>query len=87
MIKDAEWNHKSKRNKCIRTNKELQKAEMKTRKAYLHTLISDMRNQYEKQQKEGGNDQIQALEQCFSFKRDTNADFTKIANERFFPSK
>ena len=87
LIKDAEWNHKSKRNKCIRTNKELQKAEMKTRKAYLHTLISDMRNQYEKQQKEGGNDQIQALEQCFSFKRDTNADFTKIANERFFPSK
>ena len=87
LMKDAKWNHTSKRRKCIKTNKELKKIETKTRKAYLQTLISDMKTKYEEEQKGKSAEQIQALEKCLQFKRDSSKDFMKVANDRFFPKK
>lgn len=83
IIKDETWNYKTRRNKCIKTNKELAKAEINTRRVTLKALISDMKQAYEKQLEEGGSEQLKALESCFNYKSIKTDEFTQIANERF----
>lgn len=86
-MKDEEWRYKTRRHKCIRTNKELAKAEIHTRKINIMNLINKMKDDYEKQVQEGGSDQIKAMEACFNYKRAVGKDFVKIAKERFMPSE
>ena len=86
-MKDAKTRHKTRRIKCVKTNKEIAKAEINTRKAFLTSLIRDMKVKYEKEMKESSSEQVKALEGCFQFKRDASKEFTKVANERFFPKK
>jgi len=82
-MKDEEWRYKSRRNKCIRTNKALAKAEIHTRKVNLSQLIKTMKALYEKQAQ--GTSQLKEMEKCFDYKRDEGKDFVKIAQERFMP--
>lgn len=84
ILKDAEIMNKTRRKKCEKTNQELAKAEIKTRKAFMTTLISDMKTRYEKTQNKSGSAQLKGLETCLSYKgaSDSN-DFIKIANEVF----
>jgi len=85
-MKDEEWRYKSRRHKCIRTNKALAKAEIHTRKVNITQLINKMKALYEEQAKEGGASQLKEMEKCFGFKREAGKDFVKIAKERFMPS-
>ena len=80
-MKDAELKHKTRRLKCIRTNKLLAKAEFKTRKAFLDTLIKKMKTEYEKTANTGGSEQLKELDKCLQFKRPASNDFLKIAHE------
>jgi RNase adaptor protein for sRNA GlmZ degradation len=87
-MKDEEWRYKTKRHKCIRTNKALAKAEIHTRKVNITQLINKMKALYEKQAaKEGGASQLKEMEKCFGFKREAGKDFVKIAKERFLPNE
>ena len=89
-IKDIKWQHAKTKKKCMKTNKELAKAEIKTRKAKMAVLIKAMKQKYDKEVKKASSGQMKALEECFNFKRKAKKEddeFTKIANERFFPTK
>lgn len=81
LMKDAELRHKTKRATCLKTNKKLAEAEIKTRKAFNNILIKDMKKKYEQSLKTGG--QIKELDKCFSYKRSGSNDFMKVANEVF----
>jgi hypothetical protein len=85
LMKDAELRHKTKRAKCIKTNKKLAEAEIKTRKAFNSILIKDMKKKYEQSLKTAG--QIKELDKCFSYKRSGANDFMKVANEVFAVKK
>ena len=85
LMKDAALRHKTKRNKCLRTNKEFAKVELKTRKAFMGKLIKEMKKKYDALVDAGGSSQLKDLEKCFQYKRPANSgeDFTKIANQIF----
>jgi len=82
LMKDAVYKHKSRKMKCMKTNKMLATAEMKTRKAFSTILIKDMKAKYEKQANSGSN-QLKELDKCFDYKRPQSNDFVKIANDIF----
>ena len=82
LMKDAALKHKTRRQKCLKTNKKLAEAELKTRKAFNSVLIKDMKAKYEKSLKTEG--QIKELDKCFQYKRKAESgDFMKVANEIF----
>ena len=82
-MKDEEWRYKTTRHKCIRTNKELAKTEIQTRKVNITQLINKMKAIYEKRVNEGSASQLKEMEKCFQFKRNAGKEFVKIAKERF----
>jgi superfamily II DNA or RNA helicase len=82
LMKDAALKHKTRRQKCQKTNKKLAEAELKTRKAFNNVLIKDMKAKYEKSLKTEG--QIKELDKCFHYKRKpASGDFIQVANEIF----
>jgi hypothetical protein len=82
LMKDAALKHKTRRQKCQKTNKKLAEAEKKTRKAFNNVLIKDMKAKYEKSLKTEG--QIKELDKCFQYKRKSESgEFMKIATEIF----
>jgi hypothetical protein len=83
LIKDEAIKHKTKKAKCLITNKEIAKAEFKTRKSFMTALIRDMKDKYDTAAKEGGSGQLKEIDKCFQFKRPVANDFMKIANEMF----
>jgi hypothetical protein len=83
LIKDAAIKHKTKKAKCLITNKEIAKAEQKTRKSFMTALIRDMKDKYDAVAKESGSGQLKEIDKCFQFKRPVANDFMKIANEMF----
>jgi hypothetical protein len=85
-MRDEEWRYKTRRQKCMKTNKELAKAEIDTRKATLTELINNMSKAYTTQAKLGGKEQLKEIEKCFDYKGTASDEFMKIANERFFPT-
>lgn len=89
LMKDEVIMHRTRRQKCILTNRELAKAALKTRKSFTTKLIRDMKEKYDKVNKEASvSVQVKELDKCFKFKRKapTN-DFIKVANEIFLPAK
>lgn len=87
LMKDAAIKYKTKRAKCIITNKEIAKAEQKTRKSFMTALIRDMKDKYDKAAKDSGSGQLKEIDKCFQFKRPVTNDFMNIANSIFFPKK
>ena len=84
LMKDAAIKHKTKRAKCLITNKMIAKAEQKTRKSFMTALIRDMKDKYDAAAKESGSGQLKEIDKCFQFKRPTESnDFMKVANEIF----
>jgi len=84
LMKDATIKHKSRRKKCLLTNKELAKAEIKTRKSFKLALIKDMKARYESQAKANGAGQLKELDRCFQFRRPVEkSDFMKEAKKFF----
>lgn len=85
LIKDEEIMHRTRRYKCILTNKELAKAAIKTRKSFVKNLINVIKEKYDESNKEAGvGSQIKQLDKCFGFKRPVEKnDFIKEANKFF----
>lgn len=83
LMKDAELRHKTKKQKCIITNRELAKAALKTRKSFMKLLIKDMKERYDQVAADAGSSQLKEIDKCFQFKRVLSNDFTAIANKIF----
>jgi hypothetical protein len=85
LLKDAEIKHKTKKAKCLLTNKEIAKAEYKTRKSFMAALIKDMKTKYDAVGQLGVSGQLKEMDKCFQFKRKTSDhnDFIAVANKIF----
>jgi len=85
LMKDEVIKHKTKKAKCLLTNKHIAKAEYKTRKSFMTALIKDMKEKYDAVAKEGISGQLKELDKCFQFKRKSSGenDFVAIANQIF----
>lgn len=85
LLKDEVIKHKTKKAKCLLTNKEIAKAEYKTRKSFMTGLIKDMKVKYDAVAAAGVSGQLKELDKCFQFKRKSTGenDFVAIANQMF----
>ena len=85
LMKDAEIKHKTRRARCVTTNKLIAKAALRSNKSFRAKLIKDMAEKYKKTMKSGGKGQLSDLEACFGYKRAaaSTGKFMKVAKTIF----